>query len=159
MAARKMTTYKPPRLRRGAEERENKMTDTTATVDTTATTSTRCVLVYREMIAQDDGRYEIGGSTVLGDEEGDHDEERCVCDSDAHAMSVFLDNLTDCGALGMGDACSEEWAEDVTESEGFHGWGAVVRHSWVALDGEHQSRLYSVITVPAEEWLAEIHQE
>ena len=136
-------------------------TTTTAPEETTATTApedTRCVLVYRDMIEQEDGRYELSEATVLGDEEGGHVAEWCVCASPQHALDVFIDNLTTEGALGH-DSCSEESAEDVTESEGYMGWGTVVRHSWVTLDDEHQSCLYSVTTMPADEWIADIEAQ
>jgi len=133
------------------------MTDTTETTTETemAAEDTRCVLVYRQLIEHKDGRYERGEDlTVLGDEDGGRVAERCVCDSDEHALDVFLDNLTDTTALAGYD-CRNLVAEDVTESEGFCGWDTVVRQSWTTLDGEQQSCLYSVYTVPAAEWLAD----
>lgn len=108
---------------------------------------TRCALVYREMVEQSGGTYDLGEATMLGDEDGLGEEEWCVFAHDEEALSTFLQNLTDPGALGISD-CSEEAAVDVTETEDFHGWGSVVRHSWTTYEGDVQSRLYSVITVP-----------
>lgn len=113
----------------------------------TDTTDTRCVLVYREMVEQPDGIYNLGEATTLGDEDGDGEESWCVFRDDKEALDVFVQNLTDPGALGI-DLCSEQTAEDVTESEGFLGWGTVVRHSWTDEEGERRSRLFSVITRP-----------
>lgn len=113
----------------------------------TDTTDTRCVLVYREMVEQPDGIYNLGEATTLGDEDGDGEESWCVLADDKEALDVFLDNLTDPGALGI-DGCVDQTSEDVTESEEFRGWGAVVRHSWTTHDGDTGSRLYSAITRP-----------
>ena len=111
----------------------------TKTIETTAWYQ----LVYHEMSERPDGLIETTGGTVL-DDEGDLDIENTLFATEMAALDCFLDNLTDPGALGH-DLGGNLRAEEVTE--GYMGWGTVVRQAWTEDCGPRQ-RLFSVTIKP-----------
>ena len=93
-----------------------------------ATATKTYMLVYCIMILRDGGNYAESGSTEFGTET---QADAGQFDSAEDAFSAFRDYLT--------EQSNGATVEDVTEAEGFQGWGTVIRVSH-----KYGDMLYSV---------------
>lgn len=109
---------------------------------TTTNTGQKLQLVYKTINEKPDGLIESGETMVLGNEGEDQNGDYTLFDSDDEAISCFIDNLCDPGALAPEPAAHIQ-AEIV---DGFRGWGTVVRVTWCDGDGTTRESFYSAVT-------------